>query len=509
MTLFFGIVRRMELALILLVVASLLESMLWIRPLWRLKLTIGVTVALLLAVSSLILIQEGSALLAMLLTTLSIYRLINIGRAIKGRSHDNYLFHMSRQAGLWLIGAQLILVTAAESIESTTLTGMNWLYALAVFQLLGSLVLFASTLRHTRTTRPVIDVDAWADRDLPTLTVAIPARNETTSLEQCIKSLLTSDYPKLEILVLDDCSQNTRTPEIIKQFAQKGVRFLAGKVPPEGWLAKNYAYEQLTTEANGELVLFCGVDTRFGSSAIRQLVLTLETKQKTMLSILPRNELTSGVQLLLQPARYAWEISLPRRLFNRPPVLSTCWLIEKRALHAAGGFMAAKHTITPEAHFAKYAATHQDGYSFLRSTTDALISSNKSAEEQKDTAVRTRYPQLHRRIEMVPLIAATELVLLVFPFTMALAAYLAGVWPLAVLSTAAAVVQVATYMTVARLTYNTWLTRGILLVPFVAAYDIALIHYSMWQYEFRQVIWKDRNVCIPVMQVVPRLPKLD
>lgn len=499
----------MELALILLVGASLLEGMLWVRPLWRLKLTVGVIAALLLIASSLLMIKEGSVLFTVLISVLSTYRLINLGRAVKGRSHDNYLFHMSRQTGLWLIGAQLVVVTAAKAIENSTLTGMNWLYGLAVFQLLGSLVLFASTLRHTRTTRPVTGVEPQADRDLPTLTVAVPARNETTSLEQCIKSLLTSDYPKLEILVLDDCSQNTRTPEIIKQFAQKGVRFLAGKIPPEGWLAKNYAYEQLATEANGEMVLFCGVDTRFSSSAIRQLVLTLESKQKTMLSVLPRNELTSGVQLLLQPARYAWEVSLPRRLFNRPPVLSTCWLIEKKALQAAGGFTAVKHTITPEAHFAQYAATHQDGYSFLRSTADALISSNKSAEEQKATAVRTRYPQLHRRIEMVPFIAATELVLLVFPFTMALAAYLAGIWPLAALCTAAALVQVATYMTVARLTYNTWLTRGVLLVPFVAMYDIALIHYSMWQYEFRQVIWKDRNVCIPVMQVVPHLPKLD
>jgi hypothetical protein len=30
----------------------------------------------------------------------------------------------------------------------------------------------------------------------------------------------------------------------------------------------------------------------------------------------------------------------------------------------------------------------------------------------------------------------------------------------------------------------------------------------MWQYEFGEVIWKDRNICIPIMQVVPELPKI-
>lgn len=505
----FGIVSRMELALIILGVASLCEGLLWVRPFWRLRIISGTTTVLLLLASSLIMLTDGVTLLLLLLALLSAYRLINIGRVMKGRSHDNYLVHMGRQASLWLIGAQLALVLTAKVSEGMALSGLSWLYALAVLQLAGAVVLLTSTLRHARTTRPVGHVEPAADRDLPTLTVAIPARNETTSLERCIQSLLASDYPKLEVLVLDDCSQNTRTPEIIKQFAQKGVRFLAGKVPPADWLAKNYAYQQLAAEASGKLVLFCGADTRFSPKAIRQLVLTLQAKQKTMLSVLPRNEITSGTQLLLQPTRYAWEISLPRRLFNRPPVLSTCWLIEERALQAAGGFKAVKRAITPEAYFAKYAASHRDGYSFIRSTPEALVSSNKSAEEQQATAVRTRYPQLHRRIELVPLLAGAELGLLVLPFTMAIAACLAGIWPLATLLLLAALCQTAVYLLVARLTYGLWLTRGLLLVPFAALYDVALIHYSMWRYEFKQVIWKDRNVCIPVMRVVSQLPKLD
>jgi hypothetical protein len=31
---------------------------------------------------------------------------------------------------------------------------------------------------------------------------------------------------------------------------------------------------------------------------------------------------------------------------------------------------------------------------------------------------------------------------------------------------------------------------------------------SMFKYEFSTVIWKDRNICIPVMHVIPKLPDL-
>jgi len=37
--------------------------------------------------------------------------------------------------------------------------------------------------------------------------------------------------------------------------------------------------------------------------------------------------------------------------------------------------------------------------------------------------------------------------------------------------------------------------------------DLFLINYSMWKYEFSDVDWKGRNVCIPVMHVVPTLPR--
>jgi hypothetical protein len=47
-----------------------------------------------------------------------------------------------------------------------------------------------------------------------------------------------------------------------------------------------------------------------------------------------------------------------------------------------------------------------------------------------------------------------------------------------------------------------------LLFPFAVLSDVIMLHYSMRQYEFSEVIWKDRNICIPVMRAFPNLPKV-
>jgi glycosyltransferase involved in cell wall biosynthesis len=438
---------------------------------------------------------------------LGLYMLINIGRLLKHRMQPDYLHRAFWQTSLWLIGLAVIalLIGRLTGVHHLGLT--VGLYGLAVFQIAGSFIILASIWRNLRTTRPP-RTEPYADRDLPTLTVCLPARNETTELEACLASLTASDYPKLEIIVLDDCSQNKRTPEIIRDFAHAGVRFMAGKVPPDRWLAKNYAYQQLAEAANGEILLFCGVDCRFEPASLRHMVTALLHKRKAMVSFLPRNLLKSGWSLrplLVQPGRYAWELALPRRLLNRPPVLSTCWLITRPALEAAGGFAAISRKAVPESYFARAAALQNDGYSFIAADARLGLSNIKDFEQQQATAVRTRYPQLHRRPEMAALVSLAELIWLVWPFCLLVAAAAAGWWWLAGLSLLSCLLLVAAYALIVRLTYRRFLPASLWFMPFATLYDIGLLNYSLWRYEFGEVIWKGRNVCLPVMRIIDRV----
>ena len=96
--------------------------------------------------------------------------------------------------------------------------------------------------------------------------------------------------------MLDDCSQDRRTPEIIRSFAQHGVTFIKGTDAGDDWLAKNHAYQQLADKVNAEFTLFCGVDARFEPGSLRKMVESLIQKNKTMISIIPKNEVPSLTQ---------------------------------------------------------------------------------------------------------------------------------------------------------------------------------------------------------------------
>lgn len=487
-----------------------LELLLWIPAVWKARNLIAPLVMLATTLST-----AGMAWLLtwpwyVVLAVVAVYRLVNVWRVLKGRTEANHLYVVARRASLGLIALQLVVLLLPWLIETFNIQTYGW-YGVATLQFGFGLVLLASTLRHVQNSQPLLLERHIADRDLPTVTVGIPARNETDELVACLHSLLASNYPKLEIIVLDDCSQNSRTPELIRGFAHDGVRFVAGEVPPENWLAKNYAYHQLAKTANGELLLFCGVDTRFEPNTINIMVETLLSKNKSMMSVMPANTPPQGayvLPLLTQPNRYAWEISLPRRWLNRPPVLSTCWLIKRKTLEDAGGLSAVAHGVIPERYFADYTVNHQDGYSFIISDRTMGLSSVKTYAEQRATAIRTRYPQLHRRLDAACLLTLLEAFGLLGPFVALGHAAWRGDVPAFAVSIMTCLLLIGLYVGIVRLTYRRLLLRSLLLMPVAALHDIAVLNYSMWQYEFGEVLWKGRNVCLPVMQVIPKLPKI-
>lgn len=438
---------------------------------------------------------------------IGLYRVINSLRFMWQRLPERHLSSVALRANTWLVILQVVAVLVASLLVASHSLRVVW-PVLATLQLLSALVLLRASLHTWRHTEPFTSPTPLSDKELPALSVLVPARNETDSLQRCLEHLLASNYPKLEILVLDDNSTNRRTPEIIRSFAHEGVRFIQGAEPDEyNWLAKNQAYEQLCHEASGELLLFCGVDALFGPDSLKQLVEVLLGKHKDMLSILPLKDSSVHAQAaLLQPMRYYWEICLPRRFFKRPPVLSTCWLIRATTLQRVGGFSAVSRSITPEAYFARQAVV-TDAYSFIRSNAELGIYSAKPAEEQYATSVRMRYPQLHKRLELVAVTTFAELLVLVGPIAgLACVALMPKVVAYAAIWIVCIACLLVTYYLVAVETKlnNPWFAW--LLMPAAFVNDMLLQHISLYKYEFSHVQWKGRDVIVPVMQVLPRLP---
>lgn len=116
--------------------------------------------------------------------------------------------------------------------------------------------------------RPEDDKYDDSDGDL-SVTFVIAAYNEERVIERKIKNTLGLDYPesKLEILVVADGSDD-RTPELVENYRDKGVRLLFNKERRGKTSALNRAVES----ANGEIIVFSDANNDFRKDAVKKLV---------------------------------------------------------------------------------------------------------------------------------------------------------------------------------------------------------------------------------------------
>ena len=139
----------------------------------------------------------------------------------------------------------------------------------------------------------------------PSLSVIIPARDEALNIERCLRSVLAAAYAPLEIIVVDDHSSDD-TAEIVRRIAaapevRKRVRLVQGVELPPGWFGKQWALVQGYRIATGDLVLFADADTKHEPELIARAVTALRTEHVDLVSVIPRQEMETFWERLVQP----------------------------------------------------------------------------------------------------------------------------------------------------------------------------------------------------------------
>lgn len=332
-------------------------------------------------------------------------------------------------------------------------------------------------------------------RPLPTVSIAIPARNETQALRPCLESALASDYPKLEILVYDDCSQDG-TSDIVRSFASRGVRFIAGDRPAADWIGKNLAMQELQAAASGQYLMFMGADSRVAPTDISRIISLMSLEGLDMVSVVPVRSDGLRVSTALQQLRYFWQMVLPLKLIGGAPVASPLWCVKAATLRALGGFAASKHKIVPESGFAARLLRNRQ-YRMLIGSPPLGVTTQKKWSSQAETAIRLLYP-LYKRKPTAVLAAAAALAALLSPYLVLLLAALGGVqvplWQLWLAAAGAAGITAAYTVYLRITTPKAWWT-GLFMAGPLLAQDIVLSFVSMLLYEFGEVNWKGRNIC--------------
>lgn len=440
--------------------------------------------------------------LMIVLFLLELWMALLAGRLLFGRLPREFLRTSTQLNSALALGVFVVVVDvwlARRAFGLDVVPPSKWvLVATLLAVVVGAAFLYQITwtLKHYRVRK--ID-QGLRPRDLPTVTLAIPARNETHALEACLRAAIASEYPKLEILVLDDCSQD-KTSEIIRGFAHEGVRFMQGDEPVEGWLGKNQAMRALAGQANGDYIIFTDVDTHLSPQSITKLIVYALSNKQEMVTILPTRRDGWSWATTLTTLRYYWQIALPVTA-RRVPVASQSWLIRRATLAKLGGFEAVQQKIVPEGYFARILFVH-DQYRFIISDDEVGVTTAKKWSSQIETSIRFLYPTFKRQplyvLGGVMLLAA----IFVLPFvTLLLMPQDAQLWVPA--AAASGLIWLGYTLVVVRTHTFTWPVT-VLLLPVAFVLELVLLIASMVVYEFGDVNWKGRNVCYPVIYTSSR-----
>ncbi|MBS1993904.1 MAG: glycosyltransferase [Cyanobacteria bacterium SZAS LIN-2] len=171
---------------------------------------------------------------------------------------------------------------------------LNTLFILGLY---GLTLAFYVLLKPVETSRKY-------DKDLPFVSILVPARNEEGKIARCLESLLAQDYPNFELVVIDDRSTD-RTGEIIAQIAandpDKRIKFVHGEDAPSGWIGKCNALAYAVGHASGDWFIFTDADTFHHKNSVRDAVSHAMSNKIDLLSFVPMQELGSFSEVLIMP----------------------------------------------------------------------------------------------------------------------------------------------------------------------------------------------------------------
>jgi len=123
----------------------------------------------------------------------------------------------------------------------------------------------------------------------PRVSLVIAARNEAATLGAAVPTMLALDYPELELIAVDDRSDDG-TGALLDRLAAADPRLRVVHVRdlPAGWIGKNHALHLGAAQATGEFVLFTDADIHFAPDALRRAVAFAVAGRLDLLAAVPQ-----------------------------------------------------------------------------------------------------------------------------------------------------------------------------------------------------------------------------
>lgn len=196
---------------------------------------------------------------------------------------------------------------------------MLWTVLLAIVALIWVVVWIRTTLGIGRLPH-LREVQPLADADCPSVSILFSARDEALKLPKALATLMALDYPRLEVVAVNDRSADA-TGSILAEAAARDPRLKVVHVTelPPGWLGKPHGLHRAYEASSGEWLIFTDADVHFAPDLLRRATALAQRDGTFHLALLGKFEVVGfwehtivafmGLMLMLAEP---WEMSNPR-----------------------------------------------------------------------------------------------------------------------------------------------------------------------------------------------------
>lgn len=145
----------------------------------------------------------------------------------------------------------------------------------------------------------------------PKLSIVIAVKNEEERVTETLTTLLESEYPHLEVIIVNDRSTDS-TKEKIERIACQSSKLKAIHLEtlPNGWLGKVHALAKGYSLASGEFILFTDGDVSIPSDVIYSTLSIMKEEQLDHLTVMPQIPCqTFFLKLLVMTSKLLFTVS--------------------------------------------------------------------------------------------------------------------------------------------------------------------------------------------------------
>jgi chlorobactene glucosyltransferase len=209
-------------------------------------------------------------------------------------------------------------------------------------------------LRHSRSLDDESDIPL---ANPPLVSVIVPARNEAHNIARCVSSILSTTYPNLELIVVDDSSID-QTAAIAREAAagDPRARVITSPPLPDGWFGKQWACATGAKVARGSVLQFTDADTVHSADLVTRSTNAMRGARAQLFSVAGRQELGGFWEKVIQPQiftilsmRYGGTESVTQATrVNNKIANGQCIFVTHDSYNAIGGHGAVRSSVAED-----------------------------------------------------------------------------------------------------------------------------------------------------------------